>query len=67
MPLSPPGPTSLNAAGAFLKHVPVPAACKGKPVEVSRPNSVCSPAAEASRSEQVAGLFSQRWDWGTLI
>src|SRR5882757_7499319 len=33
-PLSPPGPASLTAAGAFLKH----AACRTKPAQASRPS-----------------------------
>lgn len=51
-PLSPSGPTSLTAAGAFLKHVRDPALCRTRPGRASRRNLACcfqtAPAIQAS-------------------
>src|ERR1700730_14591182 len=52
-PLSRSGPTSLTAAGAFLKHVLQPGML---------PDSTGSSGVGAS----LAGIVSQRWDWGTI-
>jgi hypothetical protein len=50
--LSPPGPTSLAAAAAFLKHVIVPAACRTKRARALRLSLACcfrtAPATRAS-------------------
>jgi hypothetical protein len=68
-PLSPSGPTSLTAAGAFLKHVLQPGSLQDKTgpsiateFGVLLPDSTGSSGVGAS----VAGIVSQRWDWGTL-
>jgi hypothetical protein len=68
-PLSPPGPTSLTAAGAFLKHVLQPGSLQDKAgpsvateFGVLLPDSTGSSGVGAS----LAGIVSQRWDWGTI-
>jgi hypothetical protein len=68
-PLSPTGPTSLTAAGAFLKHVVVPGSLQGKTgpsvateFGVLLPDSTGNSGVGAS----LAGIVSQRWDWGTI-
>src|SRR5712672_3477106 len=67
--LSPPGPTSLTAAGAFLKHVLVPGSLQDKTgpsvateFGVLLPDSTGNSGVGAS----LAGIVSQRWDWGTI-
>jgi hypothetical protein len=68
-PLSPSGPTSLTSAGAFLKHVLQPGSLQDKPgpsiateFGVLLPDSTGSSGVGAS----LAGIVSQRWDWGTI-
>src|SRR6266852_3658579 len=68
-PLSPPGPTSLTAAGAFLKHVLVPGSLQDKTgpsvateFGVLLPDSTGNSGVGAS----LAGIVSQRWAWGTI-
>jgi hypothetical protein len=68
-PLSPMGPTSLTAAGAFLKHVLVPGSLQNKDgpgvateFGVLLPDSTGTSGVGAS----LAGIISQRWDWGTI-
>lgn len=68
-PLSPPGPTSLTTAGAFLKHVLVPGSLQDKSgpsfateFGVLLPDSTGNSGVGAS----LAGIVSQRWDWGTV-
>lgn len=68
-PLSPMGPTSLTAAGAFLKHVVVPGSLQDKTgpsiateFGVLLPDSTGNSGVGAS----FAGIVSQRWDWGTI-
>jgi hypothetical protein len=68
-PLSTSGPTSLTAAGAFLKHVLQPGSLQDKTgpsiateFGVLLPDSTGSSGAGAS----LAGIVSQRWDWGTV-
>jgi hypothetical protein len=68
-PLSPGGPTSLTAAGAFLKHVLQPGSLQDKAgpsiateFGVLLPDSTGNSGVGAS----VAGIVSQRWDWGTI-
>ena len=68
-PLSPSGPTSLTAAGAFLKHVLQPGSLQDKTgpsvateFGVLLPDSTGNSGAGAS----LAGIVSQRWDWGTV-
>jgi hypothetical protein len=68
-PLSPTGPTSLTAAGAFLKHVLLPGSLQDKTgpsvateFGVLLPDSTGGSGVGAS----VAGIVSKRWDWGTI-
>jgi hypothetical protein len=68
-PLSPSGPTSLTAAGAFLKHVQQPGSLQDKTgpsvateFGVLLPDSTGNSGVGAS----LAGIVSQRWDWGTI-
>ena len=68
-PLSPTGPTSLTTAGAFLKHVVVPGSLQDKTgpsiateFGVLLPDSTGNSGVGAS----LAGIVSQRWDWGTI-
>jgi hypothetical protein len=68
-PLSPPGPTNLTAAGAFLKHVLVPGSLQDKTgpsvateFGVLLPDSTGNSGVGAS----LAGIVSQRWEWGTI-
>jgi hypothetical protein len=68
-PLSPVGPTSLTTAGAFLKHVIVPGSLQDKAgpsvateFGVLLPDSTGNSGVGAS----LAGIVSQRWDWGTI-
>src|SRR5258708_16497182 len=68
-PLSPSGPTSLTSAGAFLKHVLQPGSLQDKPgpsiateFGMLLPDSTGSSGVGAS----LAGIVSQRWDWGTI-
>src|SRR6202048_1029536 len=67
--LSPSGPTSLTAAGAFLKHVLQPGSLQAKTgpsvateFGVLLPDSTSRSGVGAS----LAGIVSQRWDWGTI-
>jgi len=67
--LSPPGPTTLTAAGAFLKHVVVPGSLQDKTgpsvateFGVLLPDSTGNSGVGAS----FAAIVSQRWDWGTI-
>src|SRR5882762_1001019 len=68
-PLSSSGPTSLMAAGAFLKHVLRPGSLQDKAgpsvateFGVLLPDSTGNSGVGAS----LAGIVSQRWDWGTI-
>jgi hypothetical protein len=68
-PLSPSGPTSLTAAGAFLKHVLQAGSLQDKTgpsvateFGVLLPDSTGNSGVGAS----LAGIVSQRWDWGTV-
>jgi hypothetical protein len=68
-PLSRSGPTSLTAAGAFLKHVLQPGSLQDKTgpgvateFGVLLPDSTGRSGVGAS----LAGIVSQRWDWGTI-
>jgi hypothetical protein len=67
--LSPPGPTSLAAAGAFLKHVLVPGSLQDKTgPSVATEFGVLLPdsTGDSGVGASVAGIVSQRWDWGTI-
>jgi hypothetical protein len=68
-PLSPSGPTSVTAAGAFLKHVLQPGSLQDKTgpsiateFGMLLPDSTGNSGVGAS----LAGIVSQRWDWGTI-
>jgi hypothetical protein len=68
-PLSPSGPSSLTAAGAFLKHVLQPGSLQDKTgPSVTTEFGVLLP--DSARSSGVgpslAGTVSQRWDRGTV-
>jgi len=69
-PLSPSGSPNLTEAGAFLKHVVVPGEPSGQEADrASRPNSVCccrTVPAIGGVGVSLAGIVSQRWDWGTV-
>ncbi|MGY4574103.1 hypothetical protein QA639_38765 [Bradyrhizobium pachyrhizi] len=67
--LSPPGPTSLTAAGAFLKHVVVPGSLQDKTgPSIATEFGVLLPDSTGNSGVGVslAGIVSQRWDWGTI-
>jgi hypothetical protein len=68
-PLSPAGPTSFSAAGAFMKGVLRPGSLQEKEgpsiateFGLLLPNSTGDSGLGAS----VAAIASQRWDWGTI-
>ena len=69
-PLSPSGPTTLTAAGAFLKHVLVPGVLQDKSgPSIATEFGVLLPDSNGPDSAfgaSVAGIVSQRWDWGTV-
>ncbi|WP_271523219.1 hypothetical protein [Bradyrhizobium sp. CCBAU 53380] len=68
-PLSPPGPTSLTAAGAFLKHVIVPGSLQDKTgPSIATEFGVLLPDSTGNSGVgfSLAGIVSQRWDWGTI-
>jgi hypothetical protein len=68
-PLSPPGPTNLTAAGAFLKHVLVPGSLQDKTgPSVATEFGVLLPdsTGDSGLGASLAGIVSQRWDWGTI-
>src|ERR1700749_1646942 len=67
-PLSP-GPTALTAAGAFLKHVLVPGSLQDKTgPSVATEFGVLLPdsTGDSGVGASLAGIVSQRWDWGTI-
>jgi hypothetical protein len=68
-PLSPSGPTSLTAAGAFLKHVIVPGSLQDKAgASIATEFGILLPDSTGNSGVGVsfAGIVSQRWDWGTI-
>jgi hypothetical protein len=68
-PLSPTGPTSLTAAGAFLKHVLVPGSLQDRTgPSVATEFGVLLPdsTGDSGVGASLAGIVSQRWDWGTI-
>jgi hypothetical protein len=68
-PLSPPGPTSLNSAGAFLKYVLVPGSLQGRTgPSVATEFGVLAPdsTGRSGVGASLAGIVSQRWDWGAI-
>jgi hypothetical protein len=67
--LSPSGPASLSASGAFLKHVLRPGALQDQPgPSVATEFGVLLPDSigDAGYGASVASIVSQRWDWGTI-
>jgi hypothetical protein len=67
--LSPVGPTSLTAAGAFLKHVIVPGSLQDKTgPSVATEFGILAPDSTGNSGvgASLAGIVSQRWDWGTI-
>jgi hypothetical protein len=68
-PLSSSGPTSLTSAGAFLKHVIVPGSLQDKTgPSVATEFGVLLPdsTGDSGVGARIAGIVSQRWDWGTV-
>jgi hypothetical protein len=68
-PLSPQGPTSLTTAGAFLKHVLQPGSLQDKSgPSVATEFGVLLPDSTGNSGvgARLAGIVSQRWDWGTI-
>jgi hypothetical protein len=68
-PISPSGPTSLTAAGAFLKHVLRPGSLQDKSgPSVATEFGVLLPdsTGHSGMGASLAGIVSQRWDWGTI-
>jgi hypothetical protein len=67
--LSPVGPTSLTAAGAFLKHVIIPGSLQDKTgPSVATEFGILAPDSTGNSGvgASLAGIVSQRWDWGTI-
>jgi hypothetical protein len=67
--LSPSGPTSLTSAGAFLKHVLQPGSLQDKPgPSIATEFGMLLPDSSGSSGvgASLAGIVSQRWDWGTI-
>jgi hypothetical protein len=68
-PLSPLGPTGLAEAGAFLKGVLRPGSLQGKEgPSIATEFGVLLPGStdENRFGASIAGIVSQRWDWGTI-
>jgi hypothetical protein len=68
-PLTAGGPTSLTQAGAFLKHVIVPGSMQDKPgPSVATEFGILFPdtIGNSGFGASLAGIVSQRWDWGTV-
>jgi len=68
-PLSPSGSASLTAAGAFLKHVLVPGSLQDKTgPSVATEFGALMPddTGGSGVGASLAGIVSQRWDWGTI-
>jgi hypothetical protein len=68
-PLTAGGPSSLTQAGAFLKHVIVPGSFQDKPgPSVATEFGILFPdtIGNSGFGASVAGIVSQRWDWGAV-
>src|SRR5258705_7013849 len=68
-PLSPSGPASLTSAGAFLKHILRPGSLQDKTgPSVATEFGVLLPDSTGNSGvgARMAGIVSQRWDWGTI-
>jgi hypothetical protein len=67
-PLSPGGPSSLDATGAFLKYVIKPGVLQGQSgVSIATEFGPLLPGVNADPGVGFSwsGIVSQRWDWGT--
>jgi hypothetical protein len=67
-PLSPGGPSSLAATGAFLKYVVQPGVLQGQSgISIATEFGPLLPGINADPGVGFswAGIISQRWDWGT--
>jgi hypothetical protein len=67
-PLSPGGPSSLDATGAFLKYVIKPGVLQGQSgVSIATEFGPLLPGVNADPGVGFswAGIVSERWDWGT--
>jgi len=68
-PLSPSGPSTLTAAGAFLKGVLREGSLQNKSgISVATEFGVLLPDSrgDSQLGASVAGIVSQRWDWGAI-
>jgi hypothetical protein len=68
-PLAPSGPSSLTAAGAFLKTVLRPGSLQDKPgPSVATEFGILFPDSRGASGTgaSLAGIVSQRWDWGAI-
>src|SRR5438874_3404673 len=68
-PLSPSGPTSLSATGAFLKGVLRPGSLQDKPgISIATEFGALLPEVNGDPrwGLVLAGIASQRWDWGAV-
>jgi hypothetical protein len=68
-PLSPSGPTSLSASGAFLKHIVRPGVLQDQAgPSIATEFGVLLPDSNGDShfGASIAGIVSQRWDWGTV-
>src|SRR6202035_5202403 len=67
-PLSPTGPSSLTANGAFLKYIVQPGVLQeksGPSIAVEFGPLLPGINADPGVGFSFAGIVSQRWDWGT--
>jgi hypothetical protein len=67
-PFSPSGPTSLSASGAFLKHIVRPGVLQDQTgPSIATEFGVLLPDinGDSRFGGSIAGIVSQRWDWGT--
>jgi hypothetical protein len=68
-PLSPSGPSTLTASGAFLKHVLREGVLQDKSgPSIATEFGLLLPDSDGSDrlGASLAGIVSQRWDWGTV-
>lgn len=68
-PLSPSGSSTLTASGAFLKHVLRPGSLQDKSgPSIATEFGLLLPDSDGSNrlGASIAGIVSQRWDWGTV-
>jgi len=69
VPLSPPGPYEIADAGMFLKHVLREGSLQEKSgLSIATEFGVLLPGINADKGvgASLAGIASQRWDWGTV-